>query len=48
MTVENTKTGEKTKRPYSNLYSLIPSRPHENLVKAGLATKDSNWLLDVD
>jgi len=38
ITLENVKTGEKTQRPYSNLYSLVPSKPHENLVKAGLAT----------
>jgi len=48
MTVENVKTGVLEYRPYNNLYSLIPTKPHENLVKAGLADKDSNFLLNVD
>lgn len=33
---------------FSNLYSLLPCEPNEALVKAELATKDSNFLLDVD
>lgn len=48
MTVENTATGEKTIKPYNSLYSLIPTQPHENLMKADLATAESNHLLDVD
>lgn len=48
MTIENIKTGIKEQRVYNDLYSLIPTKPHENLVKAGLADKDSNFLLNVD
>jgi len=44
---ENVKSKEKVKKPYSNLYSLPPSKPHASLVQAGLATAESNWLLDV-
>lgn len=35
-------------KPYSSLYALMPTTHHQNLVDAGLATKESNYLLDVD
>jgi len=47
-TFENIKTGEKVIKPFSNLYTLPPGKPHQSLVDAGLATKESNFLLDVD
>jgi len=47
-TFENVKTKEKVQKPYTNLYSLPPSKPHKSLVDAGLATAESNFLLDVD
>jgi len=42
------KTGELSTRPYNALYSLMPTTFHSNLVDSGLATKQSNYLLDVD
>ena len=45
---ENVKTKERQTRPYSNLYSLLPCEVDQTLVKAGLATKESNFLLDVE
>lgn len=45
---ENVKTKKVESRVFSNLYSLLPCEPHEPLVKSGLATKESNFLLDVD
>ena len=45
---ENVKTKKLETRPFSNLYSLLPCEPHDSLVKSGLATKESNFLLDVD
>lgn len=45
---ENVKSKERHSRPYSNLYSIMPCKPHQSLVESGLATKDSNYLLDVD
>lgn len=47
-TFENVKSKEVIKKPYTNLYSLPPSKPHQSLVQAGLATPESNYLLDVD
>lgn len=47
-TFENVNTGEKSVRDYSALYVIPPTKPHQNLVDSGLATKDSNYLLDVD
>jgi NADPH-dependent 2,4-dienoyl-CoA reductase/sulfur reductase-like enzyme len=44
---QNTKSGKRTTKKYNNLYSLIPSKPHECLVNSGLATAASNNLLDV-
>lgn len=26
----------------------MPSKPHQNLIDAGLASAESNWMLDVD
>lgn len=46
-TFENVRTKERSTRPYNNLYSLIPSKPHPSLLKAGLISKESNYLLDV-
>eukprot|EP00331_Platyophrya_macrostoma_P019053 CAMPEP_0176467426 /NCGR_PEP_ID=MMETSP0127-20121128/38456_1 /TAXON_ID=938130 /ORGANISM="Platyophrya macrostoma, Strain WH" /LENGTH=407 /DNA_ID=CAMNT_0017860733 /DNA_START=247 /DNA_END=1470 /DNA_ORIENTATION=- len=45
---ENLRTGQKETRHYGQLYSLFPTKPHESLVQAGLANKDSNFLLDVN
>jgi len=45
---ENIKTGQKETRPYGQLYTLFPTKPHDNLVQAGLASKESNYLLDVN
>ena len=45
---ENLKTKQTHSRTYSNLYSILPSEPHESLIKAGLASKETNFLLDVD
>lgn len=45
---ENVKTKETSARPFTNLYSLLPCEPHESLIKSGLATKESNFLLDVN
>jgi len=47
-TFENVESGEKSVREYHNLYVIPPTKPHECLVEGGLATKDSNFLLDVD
>jgi len=47
-TFENVKSGEKSVREYSSLYVIPPTKPHQNLVESGLATKESNYLLDVD
>ncbi len=35
-------------RPYNNLYSLIPAKPHSNLLESGLATKESNYMLGIN
>lgn len=43
---KNLKTNEIVTRPYSNLYSILPTKPHANLQQAGLLA--SNGLLDVD
>lgn len=45
---ENLKTGQKETRKYSQLYSIIPCKPHEQLIESGLATKNTNNLLDVN
>lgn len=42
------KTGALVTKKYNSLYSLMPTKPHQNLVESGLAHKDSNYLLDVD
>lgn len=47
-TFADVKTGATQQREYNNLYSLIPSKPHEPLVESGLAHEGSNFLLDVD
>ena len=44
----NVQTGKTETRSYGQLYTMVPTKPHENLVQAGLATKESNFLLDVD
>lgn len=44
--LENTKTGQKEERDYQYFYSLIPAKPHDNLIEAGLTTEDG--FLDVD
>jgi thioredoxin reductase len=43
---KNLKTNEVVTRPYSNLYSLLPTKPHASLQQAGLLS--TNGLLDVD
>jgi hypothetical protein len=35
-------------RPYNNLYSLIPAKPHTNLLESGLANKASNYMLGIN
>ena len=45
---ENLKTGQKETRGYGQLYTLVPTRPHDSLVEAGLATRETGGLLDVD
>jgi NADH dehydrogenase FAD-containing subunit len=45
---ENIKTGQRETRPYGNLYAIPPTVPHQPLVDSGLATKESNYLLDVN
>jgi len=45
---EDVKTKARETRPYNNLYSLVPSKPHQNLVESGLATAESNYMLNVD
>ncbi|EGR27203.1 hypothetical protein IMG5_200230 [Ichthyophthirius multifiliis] len=45
-TFQNLKTGETTVREYQNLYSIMPTKPNEPLVNAGLT--NSNGLLDVN
>lgn len=45
-TFVNTKTGQKSVRDYQNLYSIIPCRKQEFLIKAGLANQ--NGMLNVD
>lgn len=47
-TYQNLKTGEKVQKPYHNLYSILPTKPHQALLEAGLASKESNNLLDLD
>lgn len=42
------KTNKTFEADYSNLFSLIPRKYHQNLIDSGLATKDSNYLLDVN
>lgn len=42
------KTGEVTTAPYGAIYALPPTRPHTNLMEAGLAHKGSNNMLDID
>jgi len=45
-TFKDVKSGKTHKRPYSNLYSLIPRKAHPALKEAGLTA--ANGLLDVD
>lgn len=45
---ENLKTKQTETRVFSNLYSLLPCEPNQALIKSGLASKESNFLLDVD
>jgi len=45
-TFKDVKSGKTHKRPYSNLYSLIPRKAHSALKEAGLTA--ANGLLDVD
>lgn len=47
-TFENTETGEKHERDYNNLYTILPCKPQQELLDAGLAGPNSNNLLDVD
>ncbi len=42
------KTGVLTTKPYGAIYALPPTVHHQNLVDAGLASKESNFLLDID
>ena len=42
------KTNAMVTKKYNALYSLMPTTYHQSLVDAGLATKESNFLLDVD
>ena len=41
-------TGEYQVRDYNNLYTIMPCKPYLSLVESGLATEESNFLLDVD
>jgi sulfide:quinone oxidoreductase len=43
---EDVSSGARETRKYNNLYQILPSKPHEPLVNAGLTTP--NGLLDVD
>ena len=43
---ENIATRETSERPFHNMYSLMPAKPHQNLREAGLA--DATGFLDVD
>jgi NADH dehydrogenase FAD-containing subunit len=45
---ENVKTGQRETRPFSNLYSLAPTRPNSALMESGLSSNKSNGMLDVD
>lgn len=45
---QNIKTGQRETRPFTNLYSLAPTRPNAALVESGLSTEKSRWMLDVD
>ena len=45
---ENLKTGQSETRDYSQLYSIVPTKPHPGLLEAGLVHQGSNGLLDVD
>jgi len=47
-TFENVNSGEKTVRDYHNLYAIPPTKPNPILLEAGLVSKESNYLLDVD
>ncbi|CAK65264.1 unnamed protein product (macronuclear) [Paramecium tetraurelia] len=43
---EDIKTGSRQTRPFNHLYAVAPTKPHDQLVKAGLTT--SKGLLDVN
>ena len=47
-TFENVDNGEKSEREYHNLYVIPPTKPNPVLLEAGLVSKESNYLLDVD
>ena len=45
---EDVKTGQKTNRPFSQMYSLVPGKGNSELVRDGLATAESGGFLNVD
>lgn len=47
-TFQNVKTGETQQRDYNNLYTIMPCKPYDTLLDAGLASAATNNLLDVD
>lgn len=46
-TFRNLQTGEEQSKWYNNLYVIPPTKPHQNLVDAGLVNADSNFMLPV-
>ena len=43
---EDIKTGQRVEKLYNSFYSLVPAKPHENLIEAGLTAEDG--FLNVD
>ena len=45
---EDVKTGQKSERPFSQMYSLLPGKGNQELVRDGLATQESGGFLNVN
>lgn len=45
---EDIKTGQKSERSFTQMYSLLPGKGHHELVRDGLSTTESGGFLNVD
>ena len=48
MTLQDVNTKKLEERDYHNLYSIMPCVPHDLLQESGLASEETNYMLDVD